>query len=454
MDDKKTMINDMTRGNLASQIIRFSLPFVLGNLLQTLYTIVDMVVVGQFVGSAGLSAVSISGQITMLMYAIGIGFGNGSQILVSQQVGSGDREGLKKTIGTTLTAIMAVSIVVTVIGILFSEAFLQLLNTPAESMPQAVSYMIICCCGVPFTYAYGNLSDLLRGMGDSKRPLYFIAISSVINVVLDLVFVAGLKMEAAGAALATVISQLLSAVFAYVYLYRRREAFGFDFKLRSFKMDRHILGIVTRLSIPLVMMTACINISMIFITAYVNVYGVAASAASGVGGKLNSIANVVTGAMQVAAGTVIGQNMGAGRHDRVSKTMYITWGISLAFSAVICVVSVLFPKAVFGMFTSDAAVLGYAPAYMRIAVWTFISFALMSSPLGLINGVGFPALNFVIAILDGVAARIGLSLLFGIAMGMGLEGFWWGNSVAGYVSVILGSLYFFSGRWKKRKILA
>lgn len=453
MNSKNTMINDMTSGNLFSQLVRFSIPFVAANLFQTLYTIVDMVVVGHFVGSAGLSAVSISGQITMLMYAIGMGFGSGSQILISQQVGKQDHSGMKKTIGTTLTAIMIASFAVMLLGVLFSRQMLELLNTPAEAMPQAVSYMIICSCGVPFTYSYGNLSDLLRGMGDSKRPLYFIVVSSLVNVVLDLLFVAVFRMEAAGAALATVISQLVSAVFAYTYIYRRREAFGFDFKPKSFKIDKKTLGIVTRLGLPIVMMTACINISMIFITAYVNDYGVAASAASGVGSKLNSIANVVTGAMQVAAGTVIGQNVAAGRHDRVSKTMYISWGISLVFCAALCLVSLVFPEAVFGIFTSEPEVLAYAQSYMRIAVWTFISFALMSPPLGLINGVAFPALNFIIAILDGVVARIGLSLLFGIVLEMGLEGFWWGSSIAGFVSVIMGSVYFFSGKWKTRETL-
>jgi len=451
---KATMINDLTEGALTPKLVRFSLPFMLANFLQTLYTLVDLAVVGQYVGSVGLSAVSISGQITFLLYATGIGLGNGGQILISQQVGNKDYDGLKRTIGTLLSFCGICSLVIAALGILCAGWAMGVLNTPPEAMGQAVSYFTICCIGIPFTYSYGSLCCILKGMGDSKRPMLFIAIASVLNVVLDLLFVVTFRMEAAGAALATVISQAVSFLFAFVHLYRRREAFGFDFKLRSFAIHGRSLGAIVRLSAPLVCMSMSINVSMLYINSYINAYGLVATSVAGVGSKLYSLMNIVTGATQSATASCVGQNLGAGKPERVRRSVYITTAINLLFFAVVGALCLLIPKAIFGIFTSDAEVLELAVTYLRIAFWLFLAFALMSSPLGFINGLGFTSLNMGVAILDGVIARIGLSLLMGITLGMGLVGFWWGNALAGYISVILPGLYFLFGKWEKRQVLA
>lgn len=447
------MINDMTQGHLARQLVAFSVPFVLANLLQSLYTMVDLAIVGQFVGSNALSAVSTSGHITLLLYAVGIGFGSGGQILISQLVGQKDLKGLRATIGTMMTTVTVVSVLLAVIGAVTAPILLALLQTPPEAMEQAISYMTICCIGVPFTYIYASLSAVLRGMGDSKRPLIFILVASLTNVALDLLFVAVLKWEAAGAAWATVLSQMVSAVFAFVYLYRRRGEFGFDFKPSSFAVHKDKLATMTRLSLPLVFMNLFINLSVMYMISCVNVFGVAASAATGVGSKLINLACIISNAIMSATATLVGQNMGAGRQDRVIKTIYIGWLICLGFCAVLMAVSLLFPKAIFGLFSSDPEVLAYAPSYMRIAIWMYLSFALMAPVLGLINGVGFTSLNMIVAILDGVVARLGLCFLLGYGLNMGLHGFWWATALAGYVSVIIPSIYFFAGSWKKRKLL-
>ncbi|MGI5936993.1 MAG: MATE family efflux transporter, partial [Oscillospiraceae bacterium] len=385
---ENTLINDLSRGNLARQLVSFAIPFAAANLLQTLYTMADLVIVGQFVGSTGLSAVSVSGQLTILLYALGIGFSNGGQILISQLVGRKDYSSLKSTIGTSVTAQFIISVIIAVLGIIFTKPMLAILNTPPEAMPQAVDYLIICCCGIPFVYTYNAFASVLRGMGDSKRPFYFIFTSAMTNIVLDLLFVGAFKMESAGAALATSLSQFASCVFAFTYLYKRRETLGFDFKLSSFAIDWGKLKTIVSLSLPLALMTAAINISMMFVTSLVNVYGLVASAVSGVGSKLNSIMSIVTQAIQTSTATIVGQNMGAGKHDRVKKTVYIGWVICLAFALVVCALSLLFPRQIFSIFSSEPDVLDLSVSYLRIAVWLFISFALMSPPLGMINGVG------------------------------------------------------------------
>ncbi len=453
MSQNKTMIRDLTQGNLTSQMIRFSLPFMASNLMNMLYTLVDLAIVGQFVGSTGLSAISIAGQLTMLFYAVGTGYGNGGQIYVAQLVGQGKKKDLQETIGTLVTFCTILAFVVCAIGIGFARPLLTLLNTPAESMGDAVGYLIICCCGMPVTFVFGTFADMLRGMGDSKRPFMIMAVASCMNVVLDLLFVAVIPWGALGAALATVISQAFSCVFTVSYLYRRREEFGFDFKLKSFRIVGDKLKAATKLSVPLVTMQMAINISMMVVTAFVNDYGVVASAVAGVGGKLNSVMNVVSGATMAATASMVGQNVGAGKLDRAKKSVYVGWGINIVAFALVAAASLLFPRQIFGLFSKDPEVLDLAVDYLRIAVWLFLSFALMAPPLGLINGVGYTSLNLGVALLDGVAARISFSLLLGITAGMGLKGFWLGNALAGYISVIIPGIYFFSGKWKSRKVL-
>lgn len=454
MTKSNTMINDLTQGPLASKLIRFSLPFMLGNLLQTLYTIVDLAVVGQFVGSTGLSAVSISGQITILMYSAGVGLGNGGQIFIAQQVGAKDYDGIQRSVGTLLTFCGICSIIIAAIGIIFCKPILNLLNTPAEAMEQAVSYFVICCIGIPFTYGYGSLSCILKGMGDSTRPMLFIAIAALTNVVLDLFFVVVIPLESAGAAIATVISQIISFVFAFVYLYKRREAFGFDFRIKSFAIHKKTLGIIAKLSTPLIFMSVSINVSMLYINSYINDYGLVASSVAGVGSKLYSLMNIVTGATQSAVASCVGQNMGAGKMDRVKKSVFIAIGLCLAFFAVVGTLCLVCPKALFGIFSSDPEVLDMAVDYMFVSFWLYLAFSLMAPPLGFLNGIGFTSMNMVVAILDGVVARIGLSLLMGITLNMGLPGFWWGNALAGYISVIIPGIYFLSGKWKTRKLIS
>lgn len=448
------MINDLTEGRLAPKLIRFSLPFMLANLLQTLYTLIDLAVVGQYVGSVGLSAVSVSGQLTILLYAVGIGLGNGGQILISQQVGSKDYSGLKRTIGTLLSACGICSIIIAVLGITCAGWAMRALNTPEEAMKQAVSYFSICCLGIPFTYSYGSLCCILKGMGDSRRPTLFIAIASVVNVVLDLLFVVTFKMESAGAALATVISQVISFLFAFIHLYRRREAFGFDFRPKSFAIHGKTLAFIIKLSAPLVCMSISINASMLFINSYINAYGLVATSVGGIGSKLYSLMNIVTGATQSATASCVGQNLGAGKTDRVRKSVYVSTYICFIFFVIVGTLALVCPKAIFGIFTSDPEVLELSVSYMRIAFWLYLAFTLMSSPLGFINGIGFTSLNMIVALLDGVVARIGISLLMGITLGMGLEGFWWGSALAGYISVIIPGLYFLFGKWENRRVMA
>lgn len=453
MAKEKTLINDLSEGPLTKQLLLFSVPLVLGNMLHTLYNLVDMAIVGQFVGSEGLSAVATAGQLTMLLYCLGIGLGSGGQILVAQQVGAKDRDGVRTTIGTSFTFTILLALAVTALGLVFHQPILRLLNTPAEAWTDAVEYMFWCCLGIPFTYLSGGLSALLRGMGDSKHPTYFVAAAAGANIVLDLLFVAVFHMRAKGAAMATSIAQFIGAAACIGYLYVHRDELGFDFKRESFRMNGRTLGTILRLAAPIAVQTIAINTSMLFVNAWINAYGVVVSAANGVGSKLHSIANVITNAMQSAVATFTGQNVAARRHERVRRVMGVSALCCLAFWVILVLCCLFLPRAIFGLFTAEEAVLDMAPGYMRVQIVMYLGFAAMSTPLGFINGVGHVNLNLIIALADGIVARIGLCLLLSSVLTIGPYAYWWANALAGFVSVIWAWAYYFSGRWKSRKLL-
>ncbi len=442
---------DLTRGPLLPQMISFTIPFVLANLLQTMYTIADLAIVGHFAPEGDLAAVSISGQITMLMTLIGVSLASGGQIYTAQLLGQGRKKDLNSAIGTFLSFTAIVAVAVAALGIALGRSLLRWLNTPGESYASAAQYLIICCFGMLFVFGYNAVCAVLRGMGESRAPTAFIAVFALLNVFGDLLLVKGMGMGATGAAIATAISQLAAFLLALLYLYRRRAEAGFDFRRTTFRIRPGPLGITVRLALPLIVMQLAINISMLVVNSYINDFGVAAASVAGIGNKLYSIVSTVSGAFSAAMATIVGQNIGARQTGRIRQAMRISVVINLAFFAVIALVSLLYPRFVFRIFTGEEDIVALATQYLHIAVWVYLAFALMHPALGLINGVGNTSLNLVIGVLDGVAARIGLSLLLGSRLGM--WGYFWGYCLAGYVSVLLSWIYYFSGRWTRRALL-
>lgn len=445
---EKSFINDLTEGSVAKKLLVFAFPFMLSNLLQTVYNLVDMSVVGHFMGSAGLSAVSVGGRLVELLTFLCTGFCTGGQILLSQQVGAKKHQEMQKTIGTLFTFTMLMAVLLGALSIILHKPMLRLLNTPETAFDQAARYMVICNCGCIFIFGYNALCSILRGMGDSKRPLVFVAIASVINLVLDLIFVAGLKLGAAGAAIATVISQAISFVSALVYLIKKREAFGFTFSRKTLKIHGATLKILTKLGVPLAFQMAAISISMLFVNSFINAYGEAASAVYGAGLKLQNIPSIITHGMSTANSSMVGQNMAAGKPDRVRKSVRTCFRLNLAVYGVFILGCMLFPKTIFKIFTTDEAVLELAPAYLRISCIGFAASIFNSSFNSVINGIGFTSLSMAIGLLDSVVARISFSLLFGIVLGFGLNGFFLGHALAIWATALMSFGYYLSGRWE------
>ncbi len=338
MEKNNSLIHDLTEGSVTRLLLIFSFPLLCSNLLQTVYNMVDMVVIGQFVGSVGLSAVSIGGDVLNFLTFLVMGFSNAGQVLLSQYIGAGNGERIKGTIGTMFTLILASAVVLSIICGLCLDLLLTAMNTPEECLEYAEQYSLTCIMGLVFIYGYNLVSAILRGMGDSKHPFMFIAVATVVNIVLDLLFVAGFHMGPFGAALATVIGQGVSFIWAIIYLYRHKEAFGFDFKLQSFQPDREVLPKLIKLGLPMCLQSAAIHISMLFVNSSINSYGVVASAVTGIGNKLGSITSVVTNALSTAGSSMVGQTIGAEKYHRIPEIIGVSMSdrLNLCCSFIVC----------------------------------------------------------------------------------------------------------------------
>ncbi|MBQ7902274.1 MAG: MATE family efflux transporter [Oscillospiraceae bacterium] len=450
---RKTLINDFTTGPVTPQLIKFATPLFFSGLLQTVYNMVDMIVVGQYVGSGGLSAVALGGEVMMMLTFVAMGMSNAGQVLISQLIGAGRRDDLKRMIGTLFTFLACCALTVSMVCLMLRFQILGILNTPVEAWDSAVDYVTVCIFGLIFIYGYNLVSAIMRGMGDSKRPFIFIAIASVTNLVLDMLFIAVFDMGTMGAALATVIGQAISFIFAITYLYNHKEQFGFDFKPSSFRIHGDMLSSLIKLGIPMVLQSAAITFSKLFITSWINSYGVVMSALTGIGNKLQSVTNVFAQAFTTSGASMVAQNIGAEKYERVPKIIKTLFVVDGIITAVLVTAIVLFPQQIFGIFTNDEAVLSLVGMYLPVAVLQFCSCVLRPPMSALINGSGNPKLNFAIAILDGLMMRIGLAYVLGIPMGFGIHGFWYGNALASFMPFVIGMPYFLSGGWKKNRLV-
>lgn len=450
----KAISKDFTKGNIAKQLLLFTLPFMASNALQVLYSTIDMIIVGKFVGTAGLSAVSQSSMIMNFATMVCLGFSNGGQVLISQALGSGKKKELSPIIGTLFMLITILGICLSVVALSCRTIILNLMKIPAESYDMAMDYLVICGAGLIFTAGYNIVSAVLRGMGDSKRPFLFIGIASAVNLVLDILFTGFMGFGVAGAAYATVIGQAASFIFSLFFLYKHKESFGFDFKKKSFRINGKYAGMILSLGTPMAIQSGCINVSMLFVNSMINNVGVVASATFGVGGRIDDIINKISQGIQHAAMPMISQNIGAGNQKRAKTVVYWAWVFSAAMTAVSILLYICFGKEMFMLFSDDTAVHEMSGDFIKAILWMFPALAIMRGSGAFIQGIGNAKLSMVLALLDGVVLRIGLSWLFGIFFEWGFFGFVLGYGLAAYGFAIPSMIYFLSGIWKKRRTLA
>ena len=447
MKRQGSIIRDLTVGSVPRTLLSFSLPLFLSGLLQMVYNMVDMIVVGRFVGTQGLSAVSIGGEVLQLITFVAMGFSNAGQILISRYVGEDRKDLVGEMVGTLFTLLEGLAVVIMIVFLFTYQDIMRWLNTPEEIWEFTRQYSVTCVYGVVFIYGYNLVSAILRGMGDSRHPFIFIALASVINVILDIVLVGPLGMGPLGAALATVVGQAVSFFFALRLLYKNRSQIHFDFRPAHFRISKHVIRPLMSLGVPMVIQSAAITFSMLFVNAYVNAYGTVAVAVTGVARKLESMIGVVSQAISSAGGAMVAQALGAGKTKRVPKIVYHALWIVAIPAGFFALVTALKPEWLFGLFSDDPKVLEMALGYVPVAMVQYLGATLRPASFALINGSGNSRMNLAVALLDGFVCRIGLSLLLGITLGWGIRGFWYGNALSGLVPFLIGFSFLLSGKW-------
>ena len=442
---------DLSRGSVLKNLILFSLPFLASNVVQSLYNVADMLIVGNFCGAESMSGVNIGGQVTFILTHVVIGLCVGAVVLIGQYIGAGDKDALEKTTATVFTLLIALAFIITVLTLIFKGPILRLIQTPPESYEESDRYLTITTASLFFIFGYNALAAILRGMGDSKSPFYFVSIACVVNIVLDLLFVGVFGWAATGAAVATVISQGVSMLLCILYMIRKR--FHFDFKFSSFKIDKEQLKLIIKVGMPTCIQNGVTSISFLFITAVVNVVGgVFASAAVGAVSKFNSFAFMPLFAISMSVSTLCAQNIGAGRLDRATHACKLGTAFAVCVSYAFFVFVQLFPESVLILFGSDEQMIVSGVEYLRSFSFDFLIIPFVFCINGLFIGGGHTTFTLITSMLSSVLLRVPVSYVFGAVMGWGLRGVGMGAPVASAGSLLLIVCFLLSGRWKQNVI--
>lgn len=444
---------DLTSGPVLPQLLRFVVPLLLANLIQQLYNSVDTMVIGLVEGSAGTAGVSNGGETVTLLTFIAISFGSAAQVYVSQLSGAGDRKKVGEVLGTLLSLVFLLSVVFTLLSLALCSPVLDWLNCPPEALSEARDYMLIASLGLPFIFGYNALAGFMRGLGESSRPLAFIAVAAVANVFLDLLLVVVIPLASAGTAIATAVSELAAFLAASLFLYRRRKMLGFELSPRSFIVRKDHLRVILRLAIPLSAQSAFIHLTQLICTAQINTFGLAASATNSIGNKIQRLITVFITSTSTGAGAMVGQNIGAGKLERVRKIVHATLLCTAVPGLIGFFVCLFLPRQAFSLFTKDPEVIELGITYLRVTVVLMLLSPIQSSYMSVVTGTGNAKLSFLAGMLDGVVLRLGFSFLLAYTFGMGVLGFFLGNVLARLGPIAVSLSYYLSGRWRTYKLL-
>lgn len=437
----------MTEGTPWRHIVRFAMPVLAGSLLQQLYNTVDAIVVGNFSGEASLSAVGTTGSFAFLFLAIAIGFSAGNGVIVAQHYGAGDEAQVRENASTGILFLMALGVVIALLGIAVARpAFVYIVNVPESYLDLTLRYFRIYAVGLVFQYGYNIFSSILRAVGDSAATLYFLLIASVMNVVLDLLFVAAFRWGVAGAAAATVIAQ--GASFAAAYLYMTRRYPIFRFRLREYRWNRPLIRKTVAIGLPISLHMMIVSVGLTLIQRAVNSFGQAMTASFTVGNRIEQYLNLPFNAFQTTLATYTGQNIGAGKLDRVKRGTRQTMLISLGMTVMISAMVWLFAENIITLFgLSDQAAV-YCLAHLRTVALVNIILSVYVPLFGVFQGAnhsGFPA---VVATFS-LTTRVLVTYLFMDSPFLGYRIIWW-NGLFGFgMGFIVCWIYYLSGRWQR-----
>ena len=404
------MEKNLTSGSVAKTLVLFSLPFLLSYFLQTLYGLADLFIIGQFCPTAATTAVSVGGQVMHMLTVMIVGLSMGSTVLIGRAVGSRDEKLKNKAVGNTAVIFLVLSVVLTVMLTTLVNGIVRLVAVPADAVAGTTDYLFVCFLGIPFVTAYNIISSVFRGMGDSKSPMYFVAVACVVNIVLDLVFIGALGMGPMGAALGTTIAQGVSVIMSLTYTVKKRVLPGFSRKCLS--LDARVASDIFKVGIPVAAQDGFIQVSFIVITIFANMRGLNDSAAVGIVEKFIGILFLVPSSLLAAVSAICSQNVGAGEHERARKTLFYAIEIAAGIGLLFAIAFQFCAGFAVGLFSGDAEVIRLGDQYMRSYVWDCIFAAIHFCFSGYFCAYQKAGVSFLHNVLSAFCVRIPLAYFF------------------------------------------
>jgi putative MATE family efflux protein len=454
MKNKKA-IRDLTQGNMMKNMLIFSLPMLFGNVLQNLYNWVDSIIVGNYIGYKALAAVNIAFPIMFILTSVILGLTMATSILISQYAGANNEKMIKKTIGTTTIFLGGAAVVISIVGVLLSKNFLVLINTPPEIMQDAQSYLVIIMAGVLFTFGYNMTSAILRGLGDSFTPTIFLIVSTVLNAILDFVFIIGIgpipSMGVAGAALATVIAQGTSYILSMIYLSKKGHLISF--KLSELEFDKQIMMKILSLGVPSAVQQFIVSSGLLALSSIINSFGSDVIAGFGAGSKIDSFAMLPAMTLSMAASTLTGQCIGSGRKEKVKEVVKNGAILSIIISSATILFVYTLGRSSLYLFTQEVRVIDIGMNYLKIVSLAYIFLGLNFLFSGILRGAGEVWVNTLITFLISYGIRVPLAAYLSNKTGFGSTGIWIAIALSFTIGSFMNGGYYASGRWKRKELI-
>ncbi len=440
---------DLTEGKESSLILKFALPMLMGNVFQQLYTIINSVIVGNYLGKTALAAVGASFPIIFMLISMLIGVATGSTIVIAQYFGAKDTEKVRSAIETMYIYLFWASIIISIIGIIFSEAIFRLTGLPEEVIPEAKTYFNIYIAGIIFAFGFNGTSAALRGLGDSKTPLYYLIASNIANIILDLLFILVLKMGVEGAALGSIISQGGAFLFMIFHLNRKDSLV----KLQAFKLkfNKEIFFKSIKIGVPTGFQQTFVALGMVALYGIVNRFGTDVIAAYSVASRIDSFASLPAMNFGAALSAFVGQNLGANKLNRVKNGFKATLLMTTIISVSVSLITVIFGKHIMMLFTKDINVINIGYEYLVIVSSFYVVFSTMFIVGGVMRGAGDTLIPMFITLFALWIVRIPLAYI--LAPKIGEIGIWWAIPIGWFFGMSLSYLYYLTGRWKTKTVI-
>ncbi|MCL2751398.1 MAG: MATE family efflux transporter [Firmicutes bacterium] len=441
---------DLTDGSVSKRLLFFSLPFLLSSVAQALYSLADMLIVGRFHVAGGFIAVYTGGQITIIVTNFVMGFALGGTVLIAQYVGAKRDAELHEIVGTLFTSIMIAAVALTALGIAFARPLILLIGTPAEAVDATVRYVVICMAGNIFVFGFNAISAVMRGLGDSVRPLIIVSAACVLSAGLDLLLVGACGLGVDGAAYSTVFAQGLCMFAAVFYLYKSKFVFGFKFK--SFRIHKEKLRALIKIGFPTSLQNIIASVSFLVLIALLNRLGAAANGGAGICTKINSIAILPAVSMGMAVASMVGQNIGAREYARAKRTALLGACYSMIVGIFVFAAVSVFPRFLIGMFDPAPKEAEMALSYLKTFRWDYLIVPLLFALMGLVNGSGHTFVTMVCLVSCSLLFRWTFALWFGFGLGLGVAGIGLAVPATSVCALLILSVYTATGRWKKSTV--